>query len=219
MLNDERLTKFWVSVTGPRGKDWHLSRFLTLNISVFSLCFNNSVEIITEFFVFFVLFCCKRKWLWRSLPSAPYAGDLAVITRVSSLIETEMFMRSLCCLWVSWTPYKKALLFMLNVYRQEKGSPLLNEERKEWCTVLPCTLSLKTCAAQLKYSYSMFCCFYYNSCSLSPVDKISHLRSQNHPREALQRLHTSSHHKHHAKLKISFSKIKTEVLQVQPHEA
>lgn len=156
----------------------------------------------------FVLFCCKHKWLWRLLPSAPYAGGLAAID--------WNIMRSLCYLWVGW-PYKKALLFLLNMYGQEKGNSLLSEERKEWCTVLPCILILKTCSVQLKYSCSIFgffflLCIIHTVCHLYTRFPISGFRIT--PREPLQRLPTRFHHRHHAKLKINFSKIKTEVLQV-----
>lgn len=170
VTNDERLTTFWVSVTGPWGIGWHLLRFLTLKISIFSLCFNNSVKIMNSLCV---LFCCKHKWLWRLLPSAPYAGGLAAID--------WNIMRSLCYLWVGWA-YKKALLFLLNMYGQEKGNPLLSEERKEWCTILPCTHLKNLCCAIkiLLFHIWLFFFIMYNSHSLSSVHMISHFRIQNH---------------------------------------
>lgn len=61
------------------------------------------------------------------------------------------------CLWICWTPYKKALWFMLNTCGQEKVT--ITEWRKEWCTVFSCTLILKTCTVQLKCSHSIFCWF------------------------------------------------------------
>lgn len=98
MLNDECLTKFWVSVPGAWGSwsiVWHQSRFPTLDI--FSLC----------------VFCfaanvngsggCYR------LPHVQVFWQLFFRSRDQNIYEV------LCYLWVRQTPHKKALLFMLNV--------------------------------------------------------------------------------------------------------